>query len=294
MNRILKNEMSKLINSGQAFTNPLGFVFNDVMSISNDIIAASELKDLVDSVTTRLLLTEVPISVFDDINDAIATMNTALSRAKQHTDELSGVVLDGQKNINSVIQIVQAAQDDDVQCVLNSNPLLGDTVKNSLSALNSASAILGDVNNTINSLGNVFSDLSTNNPFSAVFGFMTNAKGIFAKAYDTKDKYKHCKEFFGNLDQNSILDTMNPIQQQAVIDEKLGSVTDKADETTDDINEQVDADEAAYVEAQKIVLAKAITENIIALVGGSCSSQLIDKFRTPAFDAKLKQLTDNI
>lgn len=293
-NRVLKNEMARLINSGQAFTNPLGFVFNDVMDLFDNVLAASQLKSLVDTVTTRLLLPEIPIEVFDQMNEKLVDMNNALARAKTHTDELSGVILDGQKNINSVIQIVSVAQDDEVTCVLNENPLLGQAVSQSLNFLKDANKIATDTNATLNCLGNAFTDLSSNNPFTQVFGFMKNSKDVFTKAYTAKQKYEECKSFFENLNENQILDLMNPTEQQQYIDDKLESVGTTAEETTVSCEEQVDADEAAYIEAQKIVLAKAVTENIIALAGGSCSSQFIDKLRTPKFDAKYKELLDSI
>lgn len=119
-NMIIKSnykDVAKLIKSGQGFVNPIAEKANlfkqQALSLDTASLAAKA-----ESIATKLNISN-PSQFAADIASLPGKINDAMvsiDNFKGHVDQLSGVALNGEKNIVAMMELVKAAQDTIKEC----------------------------------------------------------------------------------------------------------------------------------------------------------------------------------
>lgn len=100
-----------LLKSGTAFTNPLG----DKISTAKEAMSGIDVNDLqtkINRVTDKLGIDAVEITDIQDIVDKANSGISKLEEFKSHTDELSGVTVNGNRSLTNIVKVVSALETD--------------------------------------------------------------------------------------------------------------------------------------------------------------------------------------
>lgn len=165
-------EILGLLKSGQAFINPVGELLYNATNNVN--ISVSNLQANINTICASIWPAGVPYSSefttgdANNINEVISATLTSLWSMIDHTNLLSGITINGEKNIAAVIDLTLTAKETDViwnvSKNINTHPLyesasvlfrtdeLTTVINSNVSILHTNLSFFNDTTNTINYL----------------------------------------------------------------------------------------------------------------------------------------------
>ncbi len=266
---MFKNAITDLIYKGGAFQNPLASNISTTVSHLTSEINNGDIKSAIDYLIQE---TNIAIQVdFTDFDNAINNLLAIINQYEAHTNELSGKVLNGTKDINSIIQLGINSLEDSID--------------------NEYAAILSPIIRNGLDL-NINAGISDNHPLAPLYSAINKSNLVFNKIYEAIEEVKKLKTLFLSTEyKNIILQLPDDNTKIAHIQNTIQPYITINNTASNIILPLIISDNAAYVEAQKKVFAKAVTENVISMTDGILSNRLIKRFATPEFYASYQTMT---
>ncbi len=266
---MFKNAITDLIYKGGAFQNPLASNISTTVSHLTNEINNGDIKSAIDYLIQE---TNIAIQVdFTDFDNAINNLLAIINQYEAHTNELSGKVLNGTKDINSIIQLGINSLEDSID--------------------NEYAAILSPIIRNGLDL-NINAGISDNHPLAPLYSAINKSNLVFNKIYEAIEEVKKLKTLFLSTEyKNIILQLPDDNTKIAHIQNTIQPYITINNTASNIILPLIISDNAAYVEAQKKVFAKAVTENVISMTDGILSNRLIKRFATPEFYASYQTMT---
>lgn len=249
MSRILQDKnipIAQVIRDGNAFTNPMSEHINafnaKASAIDPDSIATKG-----NSLLSRLgSLEEIDPVQISNLQTSIGHAAVSFEKYKNHTDQLSGLDLSGEKNFASVFEITRIAQDSLRDCSESESVEL--------------------------------------NPFNKVFGSILNKDKIASFINEHVESFNSAKEFFDDEDAAfaQLMTDYNNMQDRVdFIRGRIDAIKEGVDQAKAVAETNQTNDEVAYEEAKQEVLTQVMTEQLGGLVGDSCANRVVNMIKTP-------------
>lgn len=248
-------DVANIIKSGQGFVNPIAEKANlfkqQALSLDTASLAAKA-----ENIATKLNISN-PSQFAADIASLPGKINDAMvsiDNFKGHVDQLSGVVLNGEKNLVSLLEIVKAAQETIKEC--SENP----------------------------------DDQSTyqNNPMYKVFGSVLNSGQHNLRFDNYQKKIKEINDFFHIDEMSDYLHSLPENEKILVIRKKIAEMKAAYDDIKGVLNAAKQADDDGYSALQNELLAQVVTVTLASLVGDRCANQVVSKVRSPELHKALQ------
>jgi len=249
-------DVSKIIKSGQGFINPVAEKAN-IFKQQAQSLDVNELATKAENIATKLNISN-PSQFASDIAAIPAKINTAMNTIdnfKSHIDQLSGVVLDGEKNLVGLIELAKAAQDIVKEC--SDNPDDENSYKN--------------------------------NPMYKLFGSVMDAGKHNQRFESAQKKINEIIDFFNIDELSDYLQSLPENERIQAIKKKLDGIKEIYDNIHGKLEEAKQFDEDAYTELKNEVLSQVVTATLSSLVGDRCANQVISKVKSPELNKALKQ-----
>lgn len=244
-------EIANLIRDGSAFVNPLADQLSSYQSAAMDLSPddiASKINDACDQLN---IPHQCEPSDIAELQLKITRLSNQVTSFKQHTDQLAGIDLTGNKNIVALFDLTAAAQDIIKDCSNSQNP--------------------------------------EDNPYYKVFGSILNAPKTIDSMLKNSEAIKKIKDFF-DTDFFDDLISDSDEEKIRKIKEKLDEWKAKYDAIHDLIKSAQDADEEGYSEVQKELAVQILTEQLGSFIGQSCANNIVNKIRSPELAKAIKTL----
>lgn len=241
-----------LLKSNQAFVNPYGETIQTTKNAINNL-DPDTMVTKINRVCDKLNIPQISESDLSELHGSLTNLSNTCDSFQRHTDELSGVVFDGVKNIASVIEITHAAQDTAAECGIGDKP-------------------------------------SNNNPFTAVMGAIVN-QPVIVSALNTVNA--HIDAFVAYFDVESYTDILLTKTEQekiAAIQAKIDELKTQYDAIKGVVDDQKSDDDDAYAESQREVLMKVVADQVGAFVGYNCSNQILNMIKSPKLALEIENL----
>ncbi len=240
--------VADVIKSGQGFINPISekaTAFNQTVQGLDAATLTTKAQDL----ANKLNLTN-PDEFVNDILELPGKINAVVSSINSindHVDQLSGKVLNKEKNIVAMLDLVKAAQEITVSC--SENPDDPRTYQN--------------------------------NPMYKVFGSVLNAEKHNFVLEGAKKTIDEIKDFFEIDELTDYLQSLSENEKIIAIREKITKLKATYDRVKGIMDEAKQADDDGYEEVKNDVLSQVATQALSSLVGDKCANQVLSKVQSP-------------
>ena len=266
---MFKNAITDLIYKGRAFQNPLANNISTTVSHLTNEINNGDIKSAINYLIQETNITiQVDFTAFDSaINNLLAIVN----QYENHTNELSGKVLNGTKDINSIIQLGVNSLEDSIDTEYAA--ILSPIIRNGLDL-------------------NINAGISDNHPLAPLYSAINKSNLVFNKIHEAIEEVKKLKTLFLSTEyKNIILALPNDNARIAHIQNTIQPYININNAASNIILPLIISDNPAYIETQKKVFAKAVTENVVSMADGIVSNKLIKRFATPELSAAYQTMT---
>lgn len=266
---MFKNVITDLIYKGGAFQNPLASNISTTVSHLTNEIGNGDIKSAIDYLIQETNITiQVDFTAFDNaINNLLAIVN----QYETHTNELSGKILNGTKDINSIIQLGINSLEDSIDSEYAA--ILSPIIRNGLDL-------------------NINAGINDNHPLAPLYSAINKSNLVFTKIYEAIEEVKKLKTLFLSTEyKNIILQLPDDSAKIAYIQNTIQPYITINNVASNTILPLIISDNAAYIDAQKKVFAKAVTENVVSMTDGILSNRLIKRFATPEFYTAYQTMT---
>lgn len=266
---MFKNVITDLIYKGRAFQNPLANNISTTVSHLTNEINNGDIKSAINYLIQETNITiQVDFTAFDSaINNLLAIVN----QYENHTNELSGKVLNGAKDINSIIQLGVNSLEDSIDSEYAA--ILSPIIRNGLDL-------------------NINAGISDNHPLAPLYSAINKSNLVFNKIHEAIEEVKKLKTLFLSTEyKNIILALPNDNARIAHIQNTIQPYININNAASNIILPLIISDNAAYIETQKKVFAKSVTENVVSMADGIVSNKLIKRFATPELSAAYQTMT---
>jgi len=242
-------EVSNIIKGGGGFINPIA----EQADAAKEQALALNVGSLIskaEDIATKLNITNPSQFAASISSLSVKSSNAvaAINNFKGHIDQLSGVVLNGEKNLITLLELAKAAQETIVEC--SSNPDDENSYKN--------------------------------NPMYKLFGSVLNAGKHNQRFEKAVQRVKDINDFFSIDELSDYLQGRPETEQVKEINKKIDEMKAIYDDIKGKLETAQQEDDDAYTALQSDVLAQVATTMIASLVGDRCANQVISKVKSPA------------
>lgn len=244
-------EIANLIRDGSAFVNPLADHLSSYQSAAMDLSPddiATKINDVCDQLN---IPHQCEPSDITELQTKITNLTNQVNSFKQHTDQLSGIDLTGNKNIVALFDLTAAAQDIIKDCDQSQAP--------------------------------------EDNPYYKVFGSILNAPKTIDTMIKNSQVIQNIKDYF-DTDFFDDLITESDEEKIRIIKEKLELWKETYDNLRNILKDEQDADEDGYIDVQKELAVQILTEQLGSFIGQSCANNIVNKIRSPELAKAIKTL----